>query len=68
MKVKEFVSILKTVPQDCDVEFSLQQRVSNGNLEDSKYRYPYKLSGLHFAGYDIGCSNKVIEIFVSKEI
>lgn len=67
MKVKEFVSILKTVPQDCDVEFSLQQRVSNSNLEDSKYSYPYKLSELHFAGYNIGYSNKVIEIFVSKE-
>lgn len=68
MKVKEFISILKTVPQDCDVEFTLQQRVSDDNLEESKYRYPYKYSGLHFAGYDIGYSNKVIEIFVSKEI
>lgn len=68
MKVKEFVSILKTVPQDCDVEFSLQQRIPDGVLEGCKYPYPYKLSGLHFAGYDIGYSNKVIEIFVSKEI
>lgn len=68
MKVKEFVSILKTVPQDCDVEFSLQQRVSDEVLEGCKYPYPYKLSGLHFAGYDIGYSNKVIEIFVSKEV
>lgn len=67
MKVKEFVNILKTVPQDCDVEFSLQQRIPDGVLEGCKYPYPYKLSELHFAGYDIGYSNSVIEIFVSKE-
>lgn len=68
MKVKELMDILGTVSEDCDVEFTLQQRISDGVLEGCKYPYPYKLSGLHFAGYDIGYSNKVIEIFVSKEI
>ena len=68
MKVKEFRDILGTVPEDCDVEFTLQQRVPDGVLEGCKYPYPYKLSGLHFAGYNIGYSNRVIEIFVSNEI
>lgn len=68
MKVKEFMSILKTVPQDCDVEFSLQQRIPDGVLEGCEYPYPYKLSESHFAGYNIGYSNGVIEIFVSKEV
>lgn len=68
MTVGEFKKIIANIPDEKEIEFSLQTQVSEEELAKMSYPYPYRNHTLTFAGYDIGWSEGKCEIFVSGDV
>ena len=67
VKVSELKEILRTVPDDVDIEFELQTKVPEERLKTMSYPWPYDYEKLQFAGYDCGYSSMVLKIDVARE-
>lgn len=66
MKVSELREILRTVPDDVDLDFELQTKVPEEQLKKMSYSFPYNYRRLMISGYDCGYSDRVLKLFVEE--
>lgn len=64
MKVSELIGILSRLPQDSDVEFTIQREIPEDRLKKYDYPYPYDLEKAEYVGFDVGYSSSVSTIFL----
>jgi len=67
MKVAELKEILRTVPDDVEINFELQTKVPEERLKTMSYPWPWDYEKLQFAGYDCGYSDRVLKLLVEQE-
>lgn len=67
MNICELMRLFKTIPDNAEINFVLQTKVSKEDLSKMKYPYPYSLDTLVYDGYDIGYSDNTLCILLSKE-
>lgn len=61
MKVSEFKKILNKVPDDFEIGFVLAER-------DLGILYPWSFDGIEYTDFDIGRSDKVINLYFEYEL
>lgn len=66
MKVSELKEILRTVPDDVEIDFELQIKIPEERLKTMSYPWPYEYEYLQFAGYDCGYSDRVLKLWVEN--
>lgn len=64
MKCAELKEILRTVPDDVEIDFQLQIEVPKEELEHRNYKWPWDYQSLQFEGFDYGCSDGTLKIYV----
>lgn len=67
MKAAELKEILRTAPDDVDIDFQLQTEVPKEKLEQYSYKCPYDYEPLQYAGHDCGYSSGTLIIYVLGE-
>ena len=67
MNVAELKEILRTIPDDVEVEFELQKKIPDEQLKTMSYPWPYDFEKLQYAGYDCGYSSRVLKLMVEQE-
>ena len=67
MTIAELKELISNVPDNTEVNFELEEHVSNEQLSKMSYPYPYNMTKLCYAGYDIGHSDRVIKLCFEKE-
>lgn len=68
MKIKDFVKVLNNMPQDMNIRFSFEQKISNEILKNMSYPYPYEYKSIEYDDCDVGYSeNEVVIQFIEKD-
>ncbi|MDD5022021.1 MAG: hypothetical protein PHR82_07865 [Endomicrobiaceae bacterium] len=66
MKCAELKEILRTVPDDVEIDIQLQVDVPKEELERRSWKWPWDYELLQYEGYDCGYSDRTLKLYVGK--
>lgn len=66
MTVKDLKDILVIIPEDFNIQFNYERKLTDNELQELTYKYPFENVKCEYDGHDVGYSDKTVIFYIME--